>query len=237
MELTKKHLIYELLNIIRAGKGGDSDDETISHELLSYWIDSARNVLIRQDLEKNRTISNNIRQSLGCVPVSLVDASVCCNLVTECKVYRTSVKIPKTIELYQRDLITRVGPASITQPAFQLIPYERAAWVKYGPLPGINRIPKAFLFDSYIYILVPNLDIVLTSINIQGVFASPQEVSTFNTCEGTICYSDDSPYPISEHMLDPLKKIVLEYLRISANQPTDNIGDGRFKVESNVEKT
>lgn len=236
MATTLNHLIYDILNTIRAGKGGTSDDENLSQRWIEFQIHTVRAQLIRQDLEKNRSVSNNIRQSLGCVGVSVVDASLCCSLETDCTVFRTDIKIPKTIELYQRDLITRVGPASINEKPFQLIPYERAAWAGNTPFEKLNNVPKAFLFDDYIYIMVKDSSKVISTINIQGVFSDPTEVKAFNTCAGETCFTYDSPYPISDNMIPLLKKMVIENsVRFAAMAPSDNIGDNAMKVEGNTE--
>ena len=235
--ISLNHIIYDILNTVRAGKGGTSDDEPISQRWLAYQINTTRAVLIRQDLEKNRSISANIRQSLGCVDVEAVDASICCDLDTDCTVFRTTVKIPKTIELYQRDLITRVGPSGVYEKPFQLIPYERAAWSGNTPFDAINNVPKAFLFDGYIYIMVKDNSKVISTVNIQGVFEDPTEVKSFNTCAGETCFTYDSPYPISEHMLPILKKMVIDNaVKLAASTPSDNVGDSNFKFETNSEK-
>lgn len=235
--VTKNEIIYDLLNTVRSGKGALSDDEQISLRWLSFQVDAVRAQLIRQDLNKDRTISNNIRQSLGCVSVEAVDASLCCNFETDCTIYRTEVKIPRPIELEKQDLITRVGPASVAEKAFEFIPYERAAWAKYNPIKALANNIKAFYFNDYIFIMVPDMTKVIQVINVQGVFETPEEVKTFNTCDGEVCYTDDQPYPISEHMIPNLKKIIIENsLRIAAVAPSDQIGDGTEKLEQNTQK-
>lgn len=234
---TKNQLTYSLANLIRGGKPADSDDDNVDHRLLYFWIKNTRAQLIRQDIEKTRSISSNIRQSLGCVDVSLVDASTCCNIKTNCKVFKTDVRIPQPIELYQKDLITRVGPVSLTEQPFQLIPYERATWVGNNPIEALIDIPKAFLFEGFIYIMIKNKNKVISKINIQGVFEDPTEVKTFNTCSGIACYSDDDPFPISANMIETMNKLILETdLKIITSAPSDSVGDGKMELSPNIER-
>lgn len=234
--ITKQTIVFDILNSIYSGKGGTSDDILISKRWLSYNADIVRAKLIREDIEKNRSVSANITQSLGCVDVVLTDATTCCEVPSGCTIYRTNVKIPKPIELYQRDLITRIGPAAIGEKGFQIIPYQRAPWASFGPIEALNGVPKAFLFNGYIYLIIKNKDKVIKKINIQGVFASPEDVKSFNTCDGEVCYSDETPYPISEHMLQPLKQILIENIKIAINGISDNQGDNKLNLEPNIEK-
>jgi hypothetical protein len=55
--VTKRKLTYDILNIIRGGK--QSDDENISHRQIGFWVDNTRALLIRRDLEKNRSINQD----------------------------------------------------------------------------------------------------------------------------------------------------------------------------------
>ena len=231
--ITLNKLAYDLLNIVRGGK--ISDDENLSIRQIKFWINNTRAQLIRQDLNKSRSVSRNLVQSLGCVDVESVDASLCCNLEVDCIVYRTAERIPNPIETNHKDLITRVGSVTMGTRAFQFIPYERAAYIGNSPFEGINNSIKAFLFDRYIYLLIPNDDTVMRKINIQGVFGDPTEVGDFNPCDGNECYTDDSYYPISEHMVETMKQMIITTnFKIAASASTDSKGDGKFEVEPNT---
>ena len=55
---TLRELGFDLLNIMRAGRAGDV--EAISLQQIQFWIKTTRATLIRQELNKGKTISENV---------------------------------------------------------------------------------------------------------------------------------------------------------------------------------
>lgn len=230
--ITKNKLVYDLLNILRGGI--QSDDEIVSLRQVGFWVDNTRAELIRQDLEKKRSISDNITQSLGCVSVSLIDSSMCpCLITTGCTIMRTVDRLPLTIELYNRNLLTKVGPSIMGQRGYTIISYQRASTFGHGKYSK-NEV-GVFLHDGYLYLL--NADPELSFIFVEGVFEDPSEASKFFSCDGEPCYTDDSRYPISATMVELLKqKIIATDIKFIAQGFTDSNGDGDSKVKANIEK-
>lgn len=230
--ITKNKLVYDLVNILRGGI--QSDDEIVSLRQVGFWVDNTRATLIRQDLEKKRSVSDNITQTLGCVAVQLVDASACpCNIQAGCTVMRTVERIPSTIELYNRNLITRVGPSVIGQRAYTIISYQRAS--TFGNGKYNKKEVGVFLHDGYLYFI--NLEADTSYVSIEGVFEDPSEVSSFFSCDGEPCYTDDSRYPISANMVELLKeKILATNIRFISQGLPDSNGNSDSKVQPNTEK-
>lgn len=224
----------DLLNIVRGGL--QSNSEQISEKQVSFWVDNTRVKLIRQDIDKRHSINPDLVQSLGCVEVELVDGSECGCKVTGCSVVKTKQQIPPTIETYYRNLITRVGPVQSTAVAYSFIPYEQAIWA--GNNPYTSKIPKAFLHNGFMYVVGKRIQIkYLKYINIQGIFENPEDIASFQTCDGDACYTVNSKYPISASMIEDLKKMILDTnFRIAATAPTDKLGDGEHNVEQNTER-
>ena len=232
MAVTKNELVFDLLNIARGGLQGA--DEHISEAQVSFWIDNVRARLIRNDLEKRRSMNPDIIQTLGCVDVSQVDASSCGCINTECEVITTDALVPRPLEVGSRNLITSVGPINLTDPRYNLVPYERAIWA--NPNKYSYKIPVAFQHDGYIYIIGEDVE-SLEKINIQGIFETPADVKTFITCSGDTCYDDDQPYPIARYMIEDLKKMILDVdFRTAVSAPTDTQGDSSHKVEPNIQQ-
>lgn len=219
--LTKAKLAYDIYSIC-SGSDRISDDSPIELETIYYKIDTTRAFLIRTDQNKGRSVSDNILQILPCVPVSIIDASSCpCRLPSDCTVLRSTNKIPRFIELYQKDLVTRISGPSIDGIGFSIISFARAS--RAGSSRWTKNSPKAFLHQGYVYLVNTG---PLTNISIEGVFQEPSEASQFANCDGTQCYSDDtSEYPISSHMIGALKDLVLKDLRVELQQSTDLKGD------------
>lgn len=201
--VTKRQLIYDIKEIMFP-KGTQNTD--IPEEQISYWIDNARAILIRQDYEKKRSINQDNVQSLGCVELCQVDESECPCLVTGCYILRTKVCIPRTIETYQKNMFTRIGPISLNAKPYPMVDYHRVPWLNKDKFT--KKITKSFLHNGYIY-LVSNEQLE-AFINIQGIFEDPTEVSAFTNCDGSSCFNIDSEYPISRHMIEPLKQLVME---------------------------
>lgn len=229
---TLNQISMDLINIVRGGLS--SDDELISQRQIKFWIHNTRAQLITQEINKHRSISDNIIQDLGCINVSATDASLCCNVPVGCTITRTDVPIPNTIATSVRDLLTRVGPVDISAPSYTLVPYQRAAWIGRGR--WTKKYHFAFLHKNYVYIVGPKSDF-FKKVNIQGVFENPTDVKAFNTCTNMPCYSDDSEYPISVNHIETMKQIILKNnFKIEAVAPTDVAGDAKGNLEMAVQK-
>lgn len=228
---TFNQLKYDLLLLKNGGVLSDDDPLTLSQ--LGFWINNTRATLIRQDLNKKRSISDNIIQDLGCVPVIYVDAAQCCNLAIGCSVLRTVDKIPRPVEIDHKDLITRVGPNNVTSIEWLFVPYNRAQVARHGRYS--KNMPKAFYHNGYIFVINPPDGIEF--INIQGVFEDPAAVKSFSTCSGTPCYSDDDEYPISAWMIEIMKTAIKNNnLSLFMIAPTDITGNSKFDPEQPVQQ-
>ena len=71
---TIKEIVYDLKNIIRGGL--QSDDEMISDRQIEFQINSLRAQFIRQDINKRRTVSDNIKQIIPYLMMESVPASL-----------------------------------------------------------------------------------------------------------------------------------------------------------------
>jgi len=224
---TLNQLVYDSLSTIQ-GTGRYSDDSLLSQEQVEFSVINNRNFLIRQDQNKGRSLSDNVTQTLPCVEFISVDASECCDTSTECTVLRSKLKIPKPIELYQRDLITRVSGNDITGTSFSFMPYAR--FIRSGISKWTKNSAKATLKNGYIYIINPPF--AFSKGSITGVFEDPREAGQHFTCTGSPCYTNDMAFPISSHMIPLLKELVLKDLKIQVSVPSDFKGDEEGKTES-----
>lgn len=229
MALTLNKIAYDLLLIVRGGSFVSS--EPISLNQIKYWISNTRARYIRNELNKSRTIDPFLIQDLGCIELEEVDRSECCATEVGCKFLRTKVKIPSSIELHHKNLLTRVGPIDKIGKPFDVIPYERV------PYEFLNKFTKntikAFVMNNggYVYIAVAEDNYkgkMLDVINIQGVFDDPTEMANFEACDSNkACYTDDSAYPIKPWMISQMKTDILKNnLLIMTQSPTDQVSDG-----------
>lgn len=199
--MTINEIIYNIRAELKMNK---SDDISLSDRNIEFMVNFLREKLIVQQLQKGRSISSNIKQDLGQVPLTKVDRNDG-TLATDRLILRTSVAVPQPIELDQMDLFTYVGGLDKQSP----IPFKtkaNAKWNKYNKYA--SKQPLAYYSNGYIYITNcsnPNLK----WINIEGVFLDPRDVHSFKNPDGTPCYNPDTDnYPVSGRMLDTINDLI-----------------------------
>ncbi len=233
MALSKNKIIYDLLASI-AGESRIPQDVGIDTALISFKIDNTRSFLIRQDQGKGRSLSDNIIQTLPCVPVIEISTSECpCSVPSNCTIMRTKDKLPHFIELYQKDLITKVSGSDVTSKGWSIVSFARASYAGTNSWTRINT--KVFVHNHYLYIINPPLG--LQMISIDGVLENPEDAKVFNTCFGTPCYSDDDDYPISAHMLLTMKELVIKDLGLLLQSGIDSIANEKYEKGVQTDNT
>lgn len=216
-------IIYNIKNLVRGGN--QSDNERLTDRQIEYIVNYYRNILIKRDLDKNKSINPDVVQDLGCIDLVLVDPSECCDLDIDCKVLRTSVKIPKTIELNQRNLLTYIGSVDKTH-SYSQIDSARVRWSNNNKY--ISKEPKVYYLNNYIYVLNAK---ELTKISVRGIFEDPKEAASFSQCNGDPCFTNDSKYPMAEWMLQPMFDMIMKgELKVGAYGRTDEANDASGKV-------
>lgn len=228
---TLSEITYSILGTI---SGGDriSDDQNLSIEAVQFSIINNRALLLRNDLNKGHSVSDNVLQTLPCIVVEQIDRSLCpCNVPTDCTILRSSIQLPKFLEIYQKDYITKVSGVDILGPGFSIISFARAS--KAGSSKWTANSTKAFFHNQYLYLLsAPNL----TKVSVQGILENPMDASTFTTCSGDACFTADSTFPISKYMIPTLKDMVLKDLKIEISVPSDQEGNESQKTQSQQSK-
>ena len=190
--MTLNEIAYNILNLARGGRSSNNDH--ISLDQIKFNVKYYRAMLIRRDFTRNGIITRHLEQDLGCIELQKVDASKCCNLPVDCAVYRSKVKIPRTVRFSFKDAITHVGDVT----GLATIPIVEPHMVEYLPYDKYTKQQKkAYMIEDYLYIY--NGD-GLKFINVRGVFEDPEEVALFD-CDGSDCYDDDSEFPIPMDMV------------------------------------
>lgn len=211
--------IYEQLNI-------NSDDSTFDSRFLIDKINSKRQFYYEREFAKTgKTIEATAIQDLGCVDFIEVSSEECCGEDSNCSFIRSKNKIPTPLQIRDKVAITRVGPTSKSYRAFDIIDYRRAPFVGTGKY---NRKEVfAFYLNQYIYI-VSNDDSILLfeKLNISGVFSDPTKVSDFKDCDGTVCFSMEQEYPLSQKYWDYILPLILKELESKLILSEDNENDG-----------
>tara|TARA_R110001599_G_scaffold136553_3_gene315007 strand:- start:1305 stop:2015 length:711 start_codon:yes stop_codon:yes gene_type:complete len=227
--ITLNKLTYDLLELIR---GNITDDDELDLRQIEYWIHNQRALWLKNEMNRFRSIDDDLVQDLGCAELELADASSCAVFPVGCSILRTKNIIPDTIDLHHKSAITRVGPVNRTQKPFSFIPYNRAVFSGNGRLS--KETVYAFLLNDRMYLKFNEnneLAKLLTEVNIRGVFEDPTQVAAFNNSDGTPCYSKDIKYPISRSMINYMKaEIIKSDLRFKLMAPSDTVNDGDGKL-------
>jgi hypothetical protein len=226
---TLNEIRFAIFNRVRPSYTGE---KPLSLELIEWHIINVRAQLIREDLNKHKSIDPFIIQDLGCVTLEQADKG-CCDVPTNCYILRTSIDIPSTIELDNKTLITRVGPVDFTKKPFQQIEFSRV------PFAGDNRFTKNevkwFIKNKRVYLLINKSNPIgwgLETINLQAVLEDPTEARNFSTCNGDSCFTEESDFPIKARMLPTLIQLVVEkFIGPQAIAPIDNSSDKKPNLD------
>lgn len=193
----------------------NSIESQFSKEFYTDLINASREVSIRNEYNKNRSIDPYIIQDLNCVELELADPIQCCpdlNVPTGCKLLRTVLEIPNTIEFHFEKGIVNIGSPDIRIASIPLIEYSRIPFIGHGRTT-LNRV-YAFLYMRRIYLISRDSSFLLSRrINIRGIFSDPTELGAFTNCSGESCWNLNSPYPLNLWMWQTLvKPFVLQEL-------------------------
>lgn len=229
--MTLNEIVYELKLLIR--RCYLSDDEDIDDRLIEHFVHTNRALWLRTSMNKGRAAFGKSEQSLGCVELETVDRSACSAQVIGLSLLRTTLEIPKTIEAHYHDGITEVSPIDIISYPFSYVPYKRARYFGYGRF-NQNGIVAFKYTDDYIYLNSKsdnNIWKTLKYINVKGIFETPTGVASFTHVDGTVCYSNDTAYPLNRACWVFIKEqIIKANFPLLMKAPTDKTSDATLEA-------
>jgi len=229
---TIKEIVYDLKNIIRGGL--QSDDEMISDRQIEFQINSLRAQFIRQDINKRRSVSDNIKQIIPHLEMEAVPASLA-GLPSEGSILRSKFKIPNPIETSHQDMITAIGPTGVLSINFHMIPYNRVPWA--GTNKYTKRMQFAFLLDNFVYVMGPDTSLV-SHIKVEGVWQDPRDISNYTDSHGNLAYDPEThEYPLSTSMLDLIKQSTMATnMQPFVQVPSDISNNAKSDLQPNQQK-
>lgn len=195
---TLNQIVYNLRDLVSSGRL--NDDTTISFRQLKFIVNYKRAQYLRQDYVKNYFDNDSIYQDLGCLEMEEVDEAECCTYSTGCKIYRTKKELPQLIKLVDR-LGIKINAINKTT-RFEIVLPERFPFITNTKYPSLTE--KIFILNNRIY----SKNVI--SLNVRGLLANPEDAKKFICANDTVCYTDDSEYPITIDMLDLITKDILQ---------------------------
>ena len=216
--MTLNEIAYNILNTYRGGRL--NHNEHISLDQIKFTVKYYRAMMIRRDMARNGFVSNGVEQDLNCLELEIIDASKCCNLKTNCDVYRTKEPLPKFIRLAFNDALTYAGDATGLN-SYQIIEPHIVQWLPYDKyVAGKKRV---YILDNYLYLYNGDGDGV---VNIRGIFEDPEKLGEYTNCEEIPCYDDNSEFPLPMDMLQMLTQGILSgEMKILAMSMNDSAND------------
>ena len=220
-------IVDDILATIR--NNSTSESETISRTQIELWVHEYRALLLKQDLDKGRIPNPDYIQEIPALQLQQVDYAENTNIVTKTFRLKSTIKLPKTIDLHFGNGLTYVG--DLLNNEIQFIPESRANWNKHRRYT--NNGAFCYLNDSYLFIEGNEL---LEYVKVRGIFEYPIELSKIvNPINKTIVYDPLSKYPVPANLVPIIKQMILEKeLKIVVSVPTDATNDMTNKVSSNV---
>jgi len=214
--------IYAIQNIVERGE--KSDDANFSNALVLHYMNTARILLLKRKADKKQKFDPSDFQSF-CMPLC-EDTWVDCDCIPDidCKILKSVFKLPKalvsrsglyvTVRFLSGREIDVTSLSAMRHRQNSLTKRNKAAW---------------FIDNNYLYIMgVPNN--LLKSVYVSGVFLDPTEVDEITHCPpGEEDCTDvfEEEYPISGELVEPMYKMVINYLGTAMKFPEDHINNAK----------
>tara|TARA_R110002074_G_scaffold389656_1_gene573096 strand:- start:192 stop:884 length:693 start_codon:yes stop_codon:yes gene_type:complete len=215
--MTLDEIAYNILNLVRGGRSSTGDHISISQ--LKFNIKYYRAMLIRRDFARNGSITRHLEQSLNCIELKKVDASKCCSLPVNCDVYRSEVKIPKTVRMNFKDSITHVSDVTGLE-TISIVDPITVQWLPYDKYTKTAK--RAYMIEDYLYLYNAN---GLQFVNVRGIFEDPEDLKSYD-CEGSDCYDNESDFPLPMDMVQIITQGIMSgELQLLAGTTSDTTND------------
>lgn len=217
MKATYNTLRSDIRNM--ATSGSNPIDFRIPDSQIDFWVDQTRSKLISQSIQKRKDITTVWVQILPCLELQHVDKSECCDLPSNCKVLRTVLQIPRTVETSADNCILKV-----TDSSGNIIPKTTENGAKYDQYNKYTSNQTKW-YEKNMYIYIINND-TLSKINVHAIFESPMDLADYESCTGETCFNDNDEYPCSLKMASEITDIVYKTKVIPfMTLPQDNSND------------
>lgn len=220
---TLNQIVYRILGKLEVNS---TDDSNTDLREIESEVHKKRALYLRQELNKNRSIDENVKQDLGCIELEVVDRAQCCDIEVDCSILRTAVDIPKAIELNFGNPLW-VGPVDKLEYPFSFVTLEQARWAGNGRFN--SKAIFAFPLNRRIYLISKDdSHKFMTHINVRGVFEDPTAAGVFTNCTtGSSCYTKDTEYPVNEWMLNLIEQEVYNEFLPKLKNPVDTNNDAK----------
>ena len=201
MSITLNHMVYDILEI--ASSGGLPSEFKIPTQQIAYWVEHTRSILISQSLNKHDDINDSWISYIPCVELEQVDASECCTVDSGCYLLKSKLRLPSTIDSWRDNWLVSVS--TIDGNMISKSNPIKSKYQQYNKYTGNKR--GWYVKNDYLYI---SNDQFLEVVEVAGLFETPSDLKRFADCSGNLCFTDDSPYPVSLTLATQITDIILK---------------------------
>lgn len=225
---TPMALLKEILYDVREALKEYQDDTELDNRYITYLYNIKRAKYLRQELNNyTRTVDLSIQQTF-CLSMELVDGDDCGD---DCpKLLRSTMPVPKPLDLHTKPAITKVKPTSKIGVPFNFISKDKIAFID-----GAQFATGLYAFlddDDYLYVYsLSDAYKLLGCLTVTGVFANPLDLANYpNCCDCTAfeapCYNElEDEYPLQPHLVDLIRKEIIAELVQKLYIPEDKEND------------
>lgn len=201
------------------------DNKYNDNRFLYELINTQRNTWLKNEMNKGRSIEDNIRQSINGLELQVADASTFPLIATNSRVLRTIDKIPRTIERLHNDTILQVRNSNLVSQKYNYVHRDKF------PFVGNGRFNKSDIFitlyNDHLYVKLQKENpkiAMLTHLTIEGVFEDPREPYYFKDEARKATYDVYlEEYPLSRAMWTYIKGVILQAEgKLITNIPASN---------------
>ena len=216
------------------------DDDQLDDRLLKDWVKDQRALWLRNEMNKPRSVDEQIIQTLGCVPLEVADKSSCHSYLTNYHILQTNIDMPKTIELNNGDGIIEIGYVDKIAYPTSYVTLQRLRFAGNGKFNS-NIIHTARHGQRILVKMTTgaqNYANYLRYLRIRGVFEDWEEVANFTHVDGTPCYSDGDDIPMNRWMWNYIKEAIKQAnFEELVTAPTDEINDASENLTAATDGT
>ncbi len=178
-------------------------DDAVLRERIKLMVAYYRALFIRQDQQRNFSVPSQFIQSLDCLEMEEASAMECCYQENiGCTVWRTKLKVPRPVRLYDGTDFTYVGTVDGKQP------YQRTTPVQadYSRYSKWSKVLPQYIYTNdriYVYNTTP------IKILVRGIFEDPTHLEEYLCCNNSVAFTSDMEYPMSMDMVQRVTQSIL----------------------------
>lgn len=203
-----------ILNLLTGGR--TTNNELYSLEQIKFQVKYYRALLIRRDVERGLTHLEHFEQDLGHIDLIDVDSAELQGLYSGNIIKKSVKQLPSALRLRTKKAITYVAPYGRAEMNIPFIEPVRSAWQSFNKFT--SESPFSFIKNDYLYIVNAT---PFSKVYVRGVFEDPEHVFEFTEETGLELYDSDSPFPISEDLLQQVTQSILNGEGTAVLQTTD----------------